>query len=154
MSHASRLPLFQIAQPQLKNMIALSRSLNESGLGLHLVELIKLRISQVNGCGFCVDMHWRAMVRDGADARHLNSLSGWRESPFFSARERAALGWAEAVNALPQKDDTEAAFAAVREHFSDDQIGQIGYTVAVIRGWNMLNLSLRTQIPEVPAPGM
>jgi AhpD family alkylhydroperoxidase len=118
------------------------------------VELINLRVSQINGCGVCVDMHWRDLIKQGADPRHLNSIAGWRESPFFSERERAALAWAEAVNALPHKDDTDAAFRAVKEHFNDEEIAQMGYAISVIRGWNMLNLSLRNQIPEVPPPGM
>ena len=76
------------------------------------------------------------------------------ESPFFSERERAALAWADAVNALPHRDDTDAAWPALREHFSENEIAELGYTIAAIRGWNVLNLSLRNQIPVHPAPGM
>ncbi len=86
--------------------------------------------------------------------RHLNAIAGWREAPFFSERERAALGWAEAVNALPQRDDTDAAYAELEKHFSPNEIAELGYAISIIKGWNMLNLSLRNQIPEVPPPGM
>ena len=153
MSHSARIPLFQLAPANLKAMINLSGSVKQSSLGARLVELINLRVSQVNGCGVCIDMHWRDLIKQGAEARHLNAIAGWREAPFFSARERAALGWAEAVNALPQRDDTDAAYEELRQHFSENEVAEIGYAIAVIKGWNMLNLSLRNQIPEVPAPG-
>ncbi len=153
MSHSARIPLFQLAPANLKAMINLSGSVKQSSLGARLVELINLRVSQVNGCGVCIDMHWRDLIKQGAEARHLNAIAGWREAPFFSARERAALGWAEAVNALPQRDDTDVAYEELRQHFSENEVAEIGYAIAVIKGWNMLNLSLRNQIPEVPAPG-
>ncbi|WP_395402722.1 carboxymuconolactone decarboxylase family protein [Pseudoduganella sp. UC29_106] len=155
MTHTARIPaFFTVAQAQLKSMVALSMSVKNGVLGHRLIELINLRVSQINGCGVCIDMHWRDLIKQGADPRHLNSIAGWRESPFFNERERAALGWAEAVNALPQKDDTDAAFREVKEHFNDEEIAQMGYAISVIKGWNMLNLSLRNQIPEVPPPGM
>ncbi|MES2103083.1 MAG: carboxymuconolactone decarboxylase family protein [Pseudomonadota bacterium] len=153
MSHSARIPFYQLAPANLKAMINLSASVKQSSLGARLVELINLRVSQVNGCGVCIDMHWRDLIKQGAEARHLNAIAGWREAPFFSARERAALGWAEAVNALPQRDDTDAAYEELRQHFSENEVAEIGYAIAVIKGWNMLNLSLRNQIPEVPAPG-
>ncbi len=154
MAHTARIPLLQLAPANLKAMIALSMSVKQSSLGPRLVELVNLRVSQINGCGVCVDMHWRDLIKQEADPRHLNAIAGWREAPFFSARERAALGWAEAVNALPQRDDTDAAYAELEKHFSPNEIAELGYAISVIKGWNMLNLSLRTQIPEVPPPGM
>lgn len=154
MSHASaRIPLYTLAPANLKAMINLSASVKQSSLGVRLVELVNLRVSQINGCGVCVDMHWRDLMKQEADPRHVNAIAGWREAPFFSERERAALGWAEAVNALPQRDDTDLAYAELQQHFNPTEIAELGYTIAVIKGWNMLNLSLRNQIPEVPAPG-
>jgi AhpD family alkylhydroperoxidase len=154
MSHTARIPLFTLAPAPLKAMVGLSGAVIQSSLGPRLVELVNLRVSQVNGCGVCVDMHWRALVKDGADPRHLNSLAAWRESPFFDARERAALGWADAVNALPGRDDTDAAWPELREQFSETEIAELGYAIAVIRGWNAINLSLRNPIPVNPTPGM
>ncbi|KQV90371.1 alkylhydroperoxidase [Massilia sp. Root351] len=153
---SARISLFTLAPAPLKAMIALSGAAKQSSLGARLVELINLRVSQINGCGLCVDMHWRDLVKQGADYRHLNAIAGWREAPasFFSARERAALGWAEAVNALPHKDDTDAAYAELRAHFNETEVAEMAYAIAVIRGWNSINLSLRNQIPEVPPPGM
>lgn len=153
---SARIPFFTLAPAPLKAMIALSGAAKQSSLGVRLVELINLRVSQINGCGVCVDMHWRDLVKQGADYRHLNAIAGWREAPasFFSARERAALGWAEAVNALPHKDDTDAAYRELREHFNETEVAEMAYAIAVIKGWNTINLSMHNQIPEVPPPGM
>lgn len=153
MSHTARIPFFTLAPANLKALINLSGSVKQSSLGPRLVELVQLRVSQINGCGVCIDMHWRDLVKQDAKPRHLNAIAGWREAPFFSDRERAALGWAEAVNALPQQDSTDSAFAAVEQHFNPTEIAELTYTVAAIKGWNLINLSLRNQIPEVPAPG-
>jgi AhpD family alkylhydroperoxidase len=153
MSKTARLPFFSLAPNTLHAMINLSKSVSQSSIGKRLFELINLRVSQVNGCGVCVDMHWRFLLKQGADPRHLNAIAGWREAPFFSARERAALAWADAVNALPQRDDTDAAYSELREHFNETEIAELSYGIAAIRGWNLLNLSLRNQIPEQPAPG-
>jgi AhpD family alkylhydroperoxidase len=154
MSHTARIPFHTLAPANLKAMINLSASVKQSSLGEHLVELVQLRVSQINGCGICVDMHWRELIRKEANPRHLNAIAGWREAPFFSPRERAAFGWAEAVNALPQRDDTDAAYAELQLHFSPTEVAELSYAVAAIKGWNLLNLSLRNQIPEVPAPGL
>lgn len=153
MSHEARIHFHQYAKPSLQAMIALSTTVKQSSLGPRLVELVNLRVSQINGCGFCMDMHWRDLIRQEADPRHLNALPGWREAPFFSARERAALRWAEAVNAIPASSPSDEDFAELHAHFSDNEIVELGYAIAVIRGWNALSVSLRNQIPEVPAPG-
>ncbi len=154
MSTTARVPFFNLAPANLKALIDLSVSVKNSSLGHRLVELVQLRVSQINGCGFCMDMHWRDLIRQEANPRHLNALPGWREAPFFSARERAALGWAEAVNALPLQDHTDAAFAELQQHFSDTEVTELTFAVAAIKGWNLINVSLRNPIPQVPAPGM
>ena len=153
MTHAARIPFFQLAQANLQAMIKLSGTVKNSSLGPRLVELVNLRVSQINGCGFCMDMHWRDLIRQEADPRHLNAVAGWREAPFFSERERAALAWAEAVNALPQHDATDATYLDLQPHFNETEIVELTYAVAANKGWNLLNLSLRNQIPEVPASG-
>jgi len=90
MSTTPRLSFFSLAPGSLHALINLSKSVSQSSIGERLFELVNLRVSQVNGCGVCVDMHWR-FLKQGADPRHLNAIAGWREAPFFSARERAAL---------------------------------------------------------------
>lgn len=153
MTHTARIPFFQLAQANLHAMINLSGTVKKSSLGARLVELVNLRVSQINGCGVCIDMHWRDLIKQEAEPRHLNALAGWREAPFFSERERAALHWAEIVNAIPLKDPSDADFAGLQAHFTDNEIAELGYAIAVIKGWNVLNISLRNQIPETPAPG-
>lgn len=154
MTHSARIPLFKVAPSNFKALLSLSASVKQSSLGERLVELINLRISQINGCGFCVDMHWRDLARQGIDPRHLNAVSAWREAPFFTERERAALRWAEIVNGQPQTDASDEEYSLVSKHFGQTEVVEIGYAVAAIRAWNMLNRSLRNPIPEVPAPGM
>ncbi|HEY8608310.1 MAG TPA: carboxymuconolactone decarboxylase family protein [Noviherbaspirillum sp.] len=154
MSDIARIPLMKHSPANLRALVALSTAVKQSSLGERLVELIKLRLSQINGCGFCVDMHWRDLVRQGMEPRHLNALAVWREAPFFSERERAALRWAEIVNDQPHSDPSDEEFGLVKKYFSDTEIVEIGYAVAAIKGWNMLNRALRVPIPEVPAPGM
>lgn len=150
----ARIALYSLAPKSLQAMVALSQVAKAGSLGPRIVELVNLRVSQANGCGVCVDMHWRDLIGQGADPRHLNSVAAWRESPFFDARERAALRWADAVNALPQRDDTDVAYGELREHFNETEIAELGYAIAVIRGWNVINLSLRNPIPVTPPPGM
>ena len=156
MTQASRIASFyEVAPANLHAMIALSVSVKKSSLGIRLVELVNLRISQINGCGVCVDMHWRDLIKQEVEPRHLNAIAGWREAPpsFFSERERAALNWAEAVNALPHRQPSDADFALLKTHFDETAIAELSYGIAVIRGWNLINASLHNQIPEVPAPG-
>ncbi|NVM78808.1 AhpD family alkylhydroperoxidase [Duganella sp. SG902] len=151
----ARIPFFQLAPANLQAMIALSGSVKKSSLGARLVELINLRVSQINGCGVCVDMHWRDLMKQEVAPRHLNAIAGWREAPasFFSERERAALNWAEAANALPHKQPSDADFDLLKAHFSDTEIAELSYAIATIRAWNLINASLHNQIPEVPPPG-
>lgn len=149
----ARIDFFKLAPANLKAMIGLSGSVKQSSLGHRLVEMVNLRVSQINGCGVCVDMHWRDLIKQGVDPRHLNAIAGWREAPFFDARERAALAWAESVNALPHQDTTDEVYVELSQHFDETEIAELSYTIATIRAWNVMNLSLRNQIPEHPAPG-
>jgi AhpD family alkylhydroperoxidase len=153
MTHTARIPFFQLAQPSLQAMLGLSASIKKSSLGARLIELVDLRVSQINGCGVCIDMHWRALVKQDADPRHLNALAGWRDAPFFSARERAALHWAERVNAIPTTEPSDEDFLRLQDHFADNEIAELSYAIATIKAWNVLNISLCNQIPETPAPG-
>lgn len=153
MRDTARINLYKHAPAQLQAMVKLSEAVKGGTLGPYLVELVFLRVSQINGCGICIDMHWRDLLRQDANPRHLNAVAAWREAPWFSERERAALAWAELVNAIPQREPAEQDFARLQQHFSDEEIAELGYAVAVIRGWNMINVSLHNPIPENPPPG-
>ena len=127
----------------------------QSGLDPILLELVYLRVSQINGCAFCIDMHWADLLKQGVEPRHVNAVAGWREAArFFTEAERAALNWAEAVNAVPQRTPSDADFEAVKRHLSDEQIADLTFQVGAIRSWNMLNASFHTPVPETPyVPG-
>lgn len=153
MTQTARLAFFELSPSCLQAMVNLSATVKKSTLGRRLVELVQLRVSQINGCGVCVDMHWRDLIKQEAEPRHLNAVAAWREAPFFSGRERAALRWAEAVAGIPLREPGDADFAELQQHFSDNEIAELGYAIAVITGWNLLNVSFRNQIPHNPAPG-
>ena len=122
-----------------------------STLDKRLKELVNLRISQINGCAFCIDMHWADLLKQGVEPRRVNAVAGWREAHiFFDEKERAALNWAEAVNAIPQRTPSDADFEAVKQHFTDAEISDLTFSVTAIRAWNMLNASFHVQMPETP----
>lgn len=150
MTHTARLPYHQLAPKAFQGLLDLSAVVHKSALGNRLLDLVFLRASQINGCGYCIDMHWRDLVAQGADPRHLNAVAGWREAPFFSERERAALRWTEIVTAIPHSDASDEEFARLRTHFSDAEIAELGFAIATINAWNLLNVSLRNPVPENP----
>lgn len=145
-----RLDYFALAPKAAKALAQLSHVAGNA-LDKRLKELVNLRISQINGCAFCIDMHWAELVKQGMDPRHINAVAGWREaSRFFSEAERAALHWAEAVNALPQRVPSDADFEDLRRHFSDAAVAELTFAVGAIRAWNMLNASFHTPVPDTP----
>ena len=148
MTHTARLPYYQLAPKAFQCLLDLSAAVQKGPLGGRLVDLVFLRVSQVNGCAYCIDLHWRDLIGQGADTRHLNSVAGWREAPFFSERERAALRWAETVTAIPQRDPSDADFAELKKHLSDTEIAELGFAIAAINSWNLLNVSFRSPVPE------
>jgi AhpD family alkylhydroperoxidase len=150
MTHTIRLPYFQLAPKAFDLLYKLSGAIRKDLLGARLVDLVFLRASQINGCAYCIDMHWRDLVRLGGDPRHLNAVAGWREAPFFSERERAALRWAEIVTAIPHADASDEEFAALKTQFSDEEIAELSFAIAAINAWNLLNVSLRNPLPEKP----
>ena len=148
MTHAPRVPYYKLAPKAFQALYDLSNVIKKGSLSARLVDLVFLRVSQINGCGFCIDMHWTDLIRQGADARHLNTLAGWRESPFFDERERAALRWAEIINATPNSDASDEEFALLKAHFNDTEIAELGFAIAAINAWNLLNVGFRNPIPE------
>jgi AhpD family alkylhydroperoxidase len=122
-----------------------------SALDKRLKELVNLRISQINGCAFCIDMHWADLLRQGVEPRAVNAVAGWREAQrFFDEKDRAALNWAEAVNAVPHRTPSDADFEQAKRHFSDAEIAELTFCVGAIRAWNMLNASFHMPVPETP----
>lgn len=147
MNHVARLPVFELAPKAFQNLYALSNTIKKGALGARLVDLVWLRVSQINGCAYCMDMHWQDLVKQDADPRQLNTLAGWRESPHFSVRECAALAWAERVAVIPQGEISDAHYAELRQHFSEAEVAELGFAIATITAWNLLNVSARTPVP-------
>ena len=150
MAHQARIDYQSLAPKSLKALFTLSQTFGASSLGRRLIDLVQLRVSQINGCAFCIDMHWADLLKQDVNPRHVNAVAGWREAPFFSPRERAALNWAEAVTAIPQRDAIDADFAELKAQFSDTEIAELGFVIGTINFWNLLNVSFRTPVPEVP----
>ncbi len=114
------------------------------GLDPKLLELIKTRASQINGCAFCIDMHTKDARAAGETEQRLYALPAWREAPFYTAAERAALGWTEAVTRLADGPMPDVLFEELRRHFDDKQIVDLTVAVIAINGWNRLAATFRT----------
>ena len=150
MNQAPRLDYQAAASRATKALVTFSRTAAPS-IDARLRDLVNLRISQINGCAFCIDMHAAALLKLDVDPRHLHVLAGWREAPrFFSDRDRAALAWAEAVNALPHATPSDAVFEEARRHLSDGELAELTFAIGAIRAWNMLNASFHMPVPERP----
>lgn len=125
-------------------MIGLSGYLRKSGLDEKLVNLVCLRASQINGCAYCVDMHWKDLRAAGETEQRLYGLDAWEESPYYSDRERAALSWTEAVTNVRESHVPDEVYEQARKVFSEKEIADLTFAVAVINAWNRLNVAART----------
>ncbi|WP_069864838.1 MULTISPECIES: carboxymuconolactone decarboxylase family protein [Pseudomonas] len=125
-----------------KAMLGLEQALAKSGLDNGLLELIRLRASQINGCAYCVNMHADDARKAGESEARLQTLSVWRETNFFSARERAVLAWVESLTLLPEKHAPQAQFDALREHFNDTEIVDLTLAIATINAWNRFGVGM------------
>ncbi|MGO4376855.1 carboxymuconolactone decarboxylase family protein [Pseudoduganella sp. RAF53_2] len=140
---------YYTASPEaMKAMMALEKAVNSLGLEKPLVELVKLRTSQINGCAFCVDMHSTDARKAGETERRLMGVSVWRETPFFTPRERAALAWTEALTRLSETHAPDEDYAAMAKEFTPAE--QVNLTMAIntINAWNRFGVGFRV-IPAV-----
>jgi AhpD family alkylhydroperoxidase len=117
-------------------MEALDQYLGKCGLDESLLNLVRLRASQINGCAYCLDMHWKDLHAIGEKEQRLCSLDAWRECPYYSERERAALAWTEAVTQITNGHAPEAIYEEVRPHFSEKELSDLTLAVATINAWN------------------
>ncbi len=123
-------------------MQALDAGVEEGGLEPVLTHLVRLRASQVNGCAYCVDMHWKDLRALGESEQRLYGLVVWRECGWYSARERAALAWTEAVT-LVQGGVPDEVYEEVRQHFTEAELGELTFAIAAINAWNRLSIAAR-----------
>jgi AhpD family alkylhydroperoxidase len=136
---------FRKASPQAeKAMMGLHMFVRNCGLDHSLMELIKLRASQLNGCAHCIDMHTKELRADGESEQKLYLLSAWRESPFYSDRERAALAWTEAVTLVADSQVPDRVYEEARKQFSEEELVNLTMALVAINGANRLNVAFRT----------
>jgi len=140
----SRFNYVKAAPGAYKAMLGLEQYLHECGLEESLIHLIKLRASQINGCAYCLDMHWKDLRAIGETEQRLYSLDAWRECPYYTDRERAALSWTDAVTLVTNGHVSDEVYAEVRPHFSDKELSDLTLAVATINAWNRLAISART----------
>ncbi|MBI5424290.1 MAG: carboxymuconolactone decarboxylase family protein [Opitutae bacterium] len=124
-------------------MLALQQVVNQSGLEHSLLELVKLRASQINSCAYCLDLHWRAAKQAGETDERLYLLSAWAESPAYTPRERAALRWTEDLTRLSPGHVTDDTFAEARAHFSENELVQLTLAIVTINGWNRFSVGFK-----------
>jgi len=148
-----RLNLMEVDPRLMRAMFGLGAPLAKSGLESGLIDLINFRVSQINGCAYCLDMHSKDMRAAGETEQRLYVLEAWREAPFYSERERAALAWAEAVTLLTNKDVPDDVYEHARSQFSEHELAILTLAVVAINSWNRLNIAFRTT-PGSYQPGM
>jgi len=139
-----RLNYAEIAPDGFRAMLGLEHYVRSSGLELSLLELIKIRSSQLNGCAYCIDMHTKDARLEGETEQRLYALSAWHETPFFSDRERAALAWAEAVTRVGDTHVPDELYHQTRKYFNEKELVDLTLAIVVINGWNRLAVSFHT----------
>ncbi len=139
----ARIDYQKFAHEALHSLLAIERYLSSSGLDPKLLHLIKLRASQINGCAYCIDMHSKDARAAGDTEQRLYELNAWRETPFYSERERAALEWIESLTLISQTHAPDDVFERVSAHFSEKEIIDLTYAVSMINAWNRLAIAVR-----------
>ena len=128
----------------LQAMLDVTNYLRECGLEESLLNLVDVRASQINGCAYCLDMHWKDLRAAGETEQRLYGLDAWEESPYYSDRERAALAWTEAVTNVKDGHVPDEAYEKVRAFFSEKELANLTLAIVQINGWNRLNIAMRT----------
>jgi AhpD family alkylhydroperoxidase len=139
----ARLNYARVAPGTFEAMESLEQYLERSGLEQPLLNLIRLQASQINGCAYCLDMHWKDLIASGERAQRLYSLDAWRESPYYTERERAALAWTEAVTLITTGHVPDQVYQEARAHFSEKELCDLTLAVATINAWNRLSIAGR-----------
>jgi len=147
-----RMNIFQAAPDATKALMAVEAAIDQSGLERSLVELVKLRASQINGCAFCIYMHVKDATKHGESDMRIHLLDAWRESPLYTDRERAALNWTESLTRVAKTHAPDADYELLRSQFTDHEIAYLTMLVGAINFWNRLQIGLRAVHPaEAPA---
>ncbi|HOM14028.1 MAG TPA: carboxymuconolactone decarboxylase family protein [Rubrivivax sp.] len=145
---------YKTASPAAFNaMLHTEQQVHKSGLEESLLELVKSRASQINGCAWCLDMHTKDARARGETEQRLYLLSAWREAPFYSERERAALAWTEAVTRIADNHDVpDDVYAQARAQFDEKALVDLTLAIVAINGWNRMNVAFRTKVGDYASP--
>ena len=130
----------------VRAMADLERAVRSASVEPELHELVRIRASQLNGCTYCLAMHTRDARARGEHQTRLDTVAAWREAPYYTARERAALAWCEALTELPRTGGPDDAYAAVEAEFSPEEIAALTFAIVAINGWNRLAVGLRSDV--------
>ena len=147
-----RMDYRKAAPEAFKAMLELEAGVHRGTLEKSLIELVKMRASQINGCGYCLDMHSKDARAAGETEQRLYVLPAWREAPFYSARERAALAWTEAVTQVATNDLSDALYAQVREQFDEKGLVELTLAIIAINGWNRMAIAFRADVGSYVVP--
>jgi AhpD family alkylhydroperoxidase len=139
-----RISYVKVAPGAYKAMLGLETYANHCGLERSLLDLVRLRASQINGCAYCIDMHSKDLRAEGESEQRLYLLDAWRESPFYSDRERAALAWTEAVTLVTNGHVPDEVYEQARQQLSEEELVNLTLAIVAINGWNRLSIGFRT----------
>ena len=145
-----RMNFYQAAPETIKALTAVETQIQSSGLEQSLIELVRTRASQINGCAFCINMHTQDARKHGETEQRLYLLNAWREAPLYSDRERAALAWTETVTLISETHAPDDAYDELRKHFSEAEAVNLTILIGTINAWNRLAISFRA-VPPVKA---
>lgn len=139
-----RIDVVKSGQGVVEAMLGLEKYLRQSGLEESLLNLVRMRASQINGCAYCLDMHWKDARALGETEQRLYGLDAWEESPYYTDRERAALAWTEAVTDVRDTHVPDEVFEKVKPLFTEKELADLTLAIAAINSWNRLNIAART----------
>jgi len=140
----ARIDCLKVAPGVFEAMLGIEKYLHKTGLDRNLLNLIYLRASQINGCAYCLDMHWKDLRAAGETEQRLYGLAAWQESPYYTDRERAALVWTEAVTNIQEGHVSDSIYEEARKFFSEKEVADLTLAATAINSWNRLNIALRT----------
>jgi AhpD family alkylhydroperoxidase len=143
-----RIEFKNVVPAAYRAMLGLEEFVHKSGLDPKLLELVKIRASQINGCAYCLDMHTKDARAGGESEQRIYLLDAWKESPFYSDRERAALEWAETLTLLPERGAPDEIFDRVRKHFRDEEMVNLTMAIVAINGWNRLEVGFKGDVGD------
>jgi AhpD family alkylhydroperoxidase len=146
-----RISADKAAPGAMQAMLGLEAYVRRSGIEQTLLELVKIRASQMNGCAYCIDMHTKDARANGETEQRIYALNAWRETPFFTERERAALAWTEAVTAISATGAPDSVYEHARQSFNEQQLVDLTLAIVTINGWNRIATAFRAVPGRVPA---